>query len=376
VDWTPRTTTSTLPLTAVGYGGGTFVAWTWGGAILTSSDGITWTGQNDGVWNEYFDAAYGSSTFVSVGRNGEIAASADGSDWVIQNSPTVSNLNKVEYLNGIFVAVGSVETVLTSADGTAWDLRNEGGFVNAPVIEDVAYGGGEWVAVGSQVTGSGIIYSSNNLAVSSTLVLVLEPSSPLKGLAYGNGTFVAVGDDDFIMTSSNAAVWTSLSTGPGTTFYEGVAFGNGTFVAVGNSGTIMTSPMGAVWTTQTSGTTEILRAVTFGNDLFVAVGGVDGNGIVLSSPDGVTWTAHDAGTNNLGFFGVANGDDTFLALSSFVTLQSDPFPPGSGGGGGGGGGGCKTAGPVQGEPVWPDLFWIVLLFGVLIRVRTLKANQA
>ena len=106
------------------------------------------------------------------------------------------------------------------------------------------------VAVGTQILGEGIIYSSNNLAVSSTLVLVLEPSSWLKGLAYGNGTFVAAGDDDFIMTSTDAAVWTSLTSGTGT-FFEGVAFGNGTFVAVGNGGTIMTSSTGAVWTTFT-----------------------------------------------------------------------------------------------------------------------------
>jgi hypothetical protein len=62
---------------------------------------------------------------------------------------------------------------------------------------------------------------------------------------------------------------------------RGVAYGNGTFVAVGKGGTILTSPDGVNWTAQTSGMRSWLSSVTYGNGLFVAVGLVD---TILTSP--------------------------------------------------------------------------------------------
>jgi hypothetical protein len=62
---------------------------------------------------------------------------------------------------------------------------------------------------------------------------------------------------------------------------RGVAYGDGLFVAVGNDGTILTSPDGVNWTVQTSGTDHSLHGVTYGNGLFVAVGD---NGTILTSP--------------------------------------------------------------------------------------------
>jgi hypothetical protein len=53
---------------------------------------------------------------------------------------------------------------------------------------------------------------------------------------------------------------------------NGVTFGNNLFVAVGFNDTIRTSPDGTTWTSQTSGTTGWLVDVTFGNNRFVAVG--------------------------------------------------------------------------------------------------------
>ena len=61
----------------------------------------------------------------------------------------------------------------------------------------------------------------------------------------------------------------------------GVTYGNGLFVAVGTSGTILTSPDGVTWTQRTSGTDDTLRGVTHGNGTFVAVGIY---GTILTSP--------------------------------------------------------------------------------------------
>ena len=52
---------------------------------------------------------------------------------------------------------------------------------------------------------------------------------------------------------------------PGFNDLNGVAYGDGLFVAVGNRGTILTSPDGVNWTARTSGTSNNLYAVTYGN---------------------------------------------------------------------------------------------------------------
>jgi hypothetical protein len=66
-----------------------------------------------------------------------------------------------------------------------------------------------------------------------------------------------------------------------------VTYGNGLFVTVGDSGTILTSPDGKTWTERTSGTGHNLWGVTYGNGTFVAVGYA---AIILSSTDGIIWT--------------------------------------------------------------------------------------
>src|SRR5690606_7860488 len=65
-------------------------------------------------------------------------------------------------------------------------------------------------------------------------------STSLEGVAYGNGLWVAVGDDGMIRTSTNGTSWTQRSSGTSNDLY-GVAYGNGLWVAVGIGGTILTS---------------------------------------------------------------------------------------------------------------------------------------
>ncbi|MGY2954787.1 hypothetical protein ACVWZQ_002946, partial [Thermostichus sp. MS-CIW-29] len=74
--------------------------------------------------------------------------------------------------------------------------------------------------------------------------------------------------------------WTQRTSGTSNQL-NGVAYGNGLFVAVGWDGTILTSPDGVSWTQRTSGTSNWLNGVAYGNGLFVAVGW---NSTILTSP--------------------------------------------------------------------------------------------
>ena len=76
----------------------------------------------------------------------------------------------------------------------------------------------------------------------------------------------------------------------------------GLFVSVGGSGTILTSSDRVTWTSRTSGTSDQIREVTYGNCTFVTVGD---NGTILTSTDGTSWTSRTSGTTNT-LYGVTN----------------------------------------------------------------------
>lgn len=114
---------------------------------------------------------------------------------------------------------------------------------------------------------------------------------------------------------------------------DGVVFGDGVFVAVGNNGTILTSPDGTAWTLRPSGSTKRLRGITYGSAgrIFAAVGY---GGTVLHSNDrGQTWTANNvsAGTDLQGIAAgpVANGGTRFVAIGSSrkVLMANSPVLP-------------------------------------------------
>jgi PKD repeat protein len=223
--WTERSSGTYDDLYGVTYAAGTFVT---GGysrsnfenAILTSPNGATWTMRHPGGDDKFFAIAYGNSTFVAVGWDGEIRTSSDTITWTRRNSGCDEYLHDITYGNSTFVVVGSRGTVLTSPDGMTWTERISG-------TDD-------W----------------------------------LHGVVYAADIFVAVGMDS-IFTSPDGITWTERFSTYG--FYD-IAYGNSTFVAVGERGKIFTSPDGITWTTRTSGVTDELYGITYANGAFVAVG--------------------------------------------------------------------------------------------------------
>jgi hypothetical protein len=98
--------------------------------------------------------------------------------------------------------------------------------------------------------------------------------------------------------------------------FRAITFGNGTFVIVGNGGGILTSHDGEHWAASTSGSSNILTGVVCGSSGFVAVGV---KGTILTSADGSVWTQRNSGTDQT-LFGVAYGNGTFVALGDNDTI--------------------------------------------------------
>jgi hypothetical protein len=106
---------------------------------------------------------------------------------------------------------------------------------------------------------------------------------------------MTVGDNGTILTSSDGTTWTSKTSGT-TNELWGVTYGNGIFVVVGPDGYIYTTSDGNSLTTRTSGISNDMWGITYGNSTFVT-GGYGGE-ILTSSDNGTTWTSRTSGTTN------------------------------------------------------------------------------
>lgn len=183
----------------------------------------------------------------------------------------------------------------------------------------VAYGNGEWVAVGYDAGGGGytIVNSDDPTAYWNASI----PYRPFAGgdysyanaIAYGNGLWVTVGDDDdnngtgsIVYTTDPKLGWQVSGYRP--FGYDGkgncVAYGNGLWVAGGYDASegyyliiSSTDPASGNWY-NSSNPSSIqdfdCRGVAYGNNLWVAVGYDydDGNNTILTSmdPSGEGWT--------------------------------------------------------------------------------------
>ena len=337
-------------INAVTYGSGTFVAvgcddgelgYVPRSIVLTSTDGATWTQRTSPVatWGSLYGVTYGNGTFVAVGgfdntsTSPFILTSPDGITWTERASPItgVGAFLSVTYGNGLFVIAGT-SCIVSSPDGITWTTR----YGLSPSTPDkyfygVAYGKGSFVAVGFDFGNDNLIILSS--PDGATWTKRTSPSGgSLSGITFGNDTFVAVGGAGgaLVLTSPDGITWTA-QTSPHPLRLNGITYGNGIFMAVGGtqSPSILTSSDGATWTVGTPPAKprgvsyEWLNGVAYGNGVYVAVGG--GNQytcVSFMSPDGITWSRNESKYPGSPLSGVAYGSGTFVALGGSLVLTS------------------------------------------------------
>ena len=298
INWVTQATSLAYQFSGVAFGSGEYVATAPGfgfaSYVYTSTNGLNWTPTQLPDRIVPNEIAYGGGVFVagrpSVPGQPDNApdgfwASPDGTNWTSLSasfSPEV--MTGGAYGNGTFVAVGSSKIILASTNNVAWSQVAQ---LPVPALDDtftsIVRGGGVWVAAAK---GGGVFASHDSEAWSRSAALSFTPA----GLAYGLGLFVAVGSNQ-IATSLDATTWLARDSGLGTNaLLRSVAFGNGTFVAVGGAAgqnRILTSADGVTWTSQRPASSNYLSGVTYGNGEFVAVGVTD----TETSVDGIHWSA-------------------------------------------------------------------------------------
>jgi hypothetical protein len=129
-------------------------------------------------------------------------------------------------------------------------------------------------------------------------------------MAYGNSTYVVVGDQGTIATSPDLNIWTQQAS-PNNSSINGVYYANNTFVAVGTNALILTSPDGVTWTQRAQGNTQSINKVYYGNNKWIAVGS---SYLGTSIDNGVTWAQQPLSPfSSYGFSDVAYGNGVFVA---------------------------------------------------------------
>jgi hypothetical protein len=287
----------------------------------------TWEQQNSPNNVALHGAAWGvpegspdaQGTFVAVGAHDGVDAyivtSRDGRTWAERSNPSRSQLNDVIFGGGQFVAVGAVPsgsptddaTILTSPDGVTWTERSNP--KNGRNLLGVAYG--------------------------------VPSSSPTQGVYVAVGfyrNFVGSEDSDaYIITSNDGITWTERANPKAVDLYDVIwAQELGLFVAVGDNvlGSptddtyIITSPDGITWTERANPGGVRLNAVAWNPavNLLVAVGDNDGiDALILRSSDGITWTEsqHESSPSTPALKDIIWDGNVFLAVGTLICSSGD-----------------------------------------------------
>ena len=201
-----------------------------------------------------------------------------------------------------FVAGGYGGHRTVSLDGRTWGhhaIEDPAGGDDPRLLRGVGYGDGLFVAVGNRVMTSrdGIDWTTT----------VADTGAFLSDAVWADGTWVVAGGNGLRMRSrDDGATFTDRAPFVSGHF-RSIAVGNGAFVAVGhtydNGGLMSTTRDGATWTDRTGG--AAYAQVEFGAGVFVAVG--DG-GRVSVSTDGTSWDESTLGGERLNDVAFANGE--------------------------------------------------------------------
>lgn len=320
-------------LVSVAYGNGIFLALSRYGTPYTSPDGMTWTAQAPAFEPSISvppDVAFGDGLFAAVAGWTNVYTSTDGVTWSTNGVQAVesrmgNDLVSIRHVGGDFVAVGFAN-VVRSSNGVDWAAAHWG---SHDLLRGVAYGNGIAVAVGQRPIGSGsiILSSSNGMDWTQRFVgggITPDTTITFNDVTFGAGLFAAVGHDGSpVVTSADGINWTVRRRTLGPEYLNGITYGDGKFVAVGydsvvRRGSIFVSTDGINWTwlsAAATGTTNELFDVAYGNGIYLAVGGAS-EPVLLRSTDALTWTVQEAVFfEALGLRGIAFGQTNFVVVS-------------------------------------------------------------
>ncbi len=225
----------------------------------------------------------------------------------------------------VFVAGGHNGLRTLSADGKTWAtpvLGKEG-----EIYRCAAGGNGRAVLVGS-FGGSNIFAVTTDGTTWKTATKDAGYVKYIRGLSFGNGTFLGLGGDPgsvglanpFAMLSTDGEKWDAPEKIPSKFMLRRAAFGNKTWAAVGDRGHMGSSPDGKTWkVTNQPKAIDTLIDIAFGNGVFVGVGL---HGLRMRTADGQKWSDKQTGEEGEHLNSVVWAKDRFVAVGAGATYFS------------------------------------------------------
>jgi len=283
-------------------------------------DATNWTQRVSGTLEDLEDIAWNGSQFVAVGGNGTILTSDNSVDWSIRGSGTTSFLNGVMWNGSEYFAVGTAGTILSSPDGIAW-FTESASFTDV-TLEDIAWSGQLYVAVGSRSSNTVILTSPDGQTWTENMSIGFVLKS-ISDVVWSGQQFVATTtlgsfpQEAIVLTSTDGLTWVpvTISTDSVSTF--SIVWAGDQFIAGGIVGRVFTSPDGVNWNEVTAPRASNLWAGAWSGFTWVAGGHA---GHVSTIDGGNTWRSGPLS----GFHGIAYGDDKFVAVARGGEIYSTP----------------------------------------------------
>jgi hypothetical protein len=177
-------------------------------------------------------------------------------------------------------------------------------------LRGLAYGQGKFIAVGD--------YGRMFYSLDATNWSKVLPAPSPHSLVHTEGKFVATDPwESTVHISSNLVQWqTYRSPAP----LNQLVLHDSKLVGVGNAGAVAFSLDGSEWFAGASPVTTNLLAVASSPDRLIAVGE---GGTAIGSGDGTNWVAQNSATTNR-LFSIARGDDRFVAVGLEGTVIHSP----------------------------------------------------
>jgi hypothetical protein len=303
ITWTARTSGTTSTINRLIYDNGLFVYGGNGGVLRTSTDAITWTARTSGTTSNIFALTYGNGLYIYAGNGGVLRTSTDAITWTARTSGVTTTIFSLNYGQGLYVYGTTAGIIRTSSNGITWTARTPSS-LSFPQFRSIVYANGLFVIVGT----IGCIKSSSNGIL--WLERSITTSTTVTRLAYGNGTYVYIGDTQHnIRVSTDTENWISVGTGINNTTatLDDIVYGNEIFLYRASSNYYGTSLDGITWTAYLLTVPESVRVLSYGNGLFIRGGA---NGTLATSSNGITWTARTSNgntTDSIRFVEYVNG---------------------------------------------------------------------
>lgn len=225
------------------------------------------------------------------------AAASSTLSWLWRSPPTPDSLTAIAYGGGIYVTAGEDGVIYTSHDGNSWSRESSvigagGAYLNAIYANGLFVLAGQDAAGNVHVTSSpdGVTWTDSQLSIP-----VGKFIGPQIELAFGNGTYILMGDGEDA-TSPDGVTWTTniLSFSSHGEDFASLQFANGAFIRYGSSGShvdVYYSTDGVTWNASTS-MQDIGEQGPFASDGNTFYLFFENANTVYTSTDGNHWTNH------------------------------------------------------------------------------------